>query len=156
MQDERLQNKQLRISGACLPRRTAATASLASKIFPGACPFRSMPPNIVLILADDLGWGDMSFGGAPNTSPVPTPHLDALAENGLTFEQLYTNPTCAPSRGALMTGHHTGHATVRSNAPTYTPLRSDEVTVAQLLRRANYSTGLVGKVSSGAALLIAL
>ena len=111
-----------------------------------------MPPNIVLILSDDLGWGDMSFGGAPNTSPkIPTPHLDALAASGMVFEQLYTNPTCAPSRDALMTGRHTGHATVRSNSPTYTPLRSDDVTVAQLLRRANYTTGLVGKWHLGTA-----
>lgn len=102
-------------------------------------------PNIVFILADDLGYGDL---GCYGQRQVRTPHLDRLASQGLRFAQCYAGSTvCAPSRCALMTGRHTGHCTVRGNA--LVPLRAGEVTVASLLKNAGYATGLVGKWGLG-------
>src|SRR5690554_7220910 len=70
-------------------------------------------PNIVYILADDLGYGDLSCYGQQQFS---TPHIDKLAENGIRFTQHYAGTTvCAPSRSALMTGQHTGHTFIRGN-----------------------------------------
>ncbi|HVS36829.1 MAG TPA: arylsulfatase [Gemmataceae bacterium] len=103
------------------------------------------PPNIVFILADDLGYGDLGCYGQKR---IRTPNLDRLAAEGMRFTQFYAGDTvCAPSRCCLMTGLHTGHATIRGNA--LVPLRPEDVTVAQLLKDAGYSTGLVGKWGLG-------
>src|SRR5262245_2408364 len=92
------------------------------------------PPNIVFILADDLGYGDLGCFGQKK---IKTPNLDRLAAEGVRFTQAYAGSTvCAPSRCALMTGLHTGHCRVRGNA--IVPLRPEDVTVAALLRAAGY------------------
>ena len=101
------------------------------------------PPNIVLIIADDLGYGDLSCYGQKN---FQTPTLDALAAGGLRFTQHYAGATvCAPSRAALMTGLDPGHVSVRGNGPV--DLRPDplDITVATLLRSAGYRTAMIGK-----------
>jgi hypothetical protein len=91
------------------------------------------PPNIVFVLADDLGYGDL---GCYGQRKVRTPHLDALAAEGMRFTQAYAGSTvCAPSRCCLMTGLHTGHARVRGNA--LVPLVPEDVTVAEVLRGAD-------------------
>jgi len=103
------------------------------------------PPNIILILADDLGYGDL---GCYGQKQIPTPHLDRLAAEGMRFTQFYAGSTvCAPSRDVLMTGRHTGHATIRGNAKVN--LRPDDHTVAELLQSAGYATGLTGKWGLG-------
>src|SRR5262245_58003475 len=105
------------------------------------------PPNIVFILADDLGYGDL---GCYGQKKIKTPRLDQLAKQGMRFTQFYAGSTvCAPSRCALMTGLHTGHCRVRGNARV--PLRPEDLTVAELLRRAGYVTGLIGKWGLGEA-----
>ncbi len=89
-------------------------------------------PNIIFILADDLGWGDLSCLGQET---FKTPNIDKLASEGLLMTNFYTGSTvCAPSRAALMTGKHTGHNSVRSNqgGPI---LRDDEITVAEVLKK---------------------
>ncbi len=102
-------------------------------------------PNIVFILADDLGYGDLGCYGQRR---IRTPNLDRMAADGLRFTQAYAGSTvCAPSRCALMTGRHTGHATVRGNS--LVPLTPADVTVARLLHDAGYATGLVGKWGLG-------
>jgi arylsulfatase A-like enzyme len=103
-------------------------------------------PNIVFILADDLGYGDL---GCYGQKEIRTPHLDRLAAEGMRFTQCYAGSTvCAPSRCALMTGRHTGHGTIRDNYPRV-PLRPDDVTAAEALRSAGYATGLIGKWGLG-------
>ena len=89
------------------------------------------PPNVLLIQADDLGYGDLSAYGQAR---FETPALDRLAREGIRFTQYYAGSTvCAPSRAALMTGLHTGHAWIRGNGDI--PLRPEDVTIAELLRK---------------------
>jgi arylsulfatase A-like enzyme len=102
-------------------------------------------PNIIFILADDLGYGDL---GCYGQKMIQTPRLDQLAKQGMRFTQFYAGSTvCAPSRCALMTGLHTGHCRVRGNA--LVPLQPGDVTVATLLKRAGYATALIGKWGLG-------
>src|SRR5437868_8709291 len=102
-------------------------------------------PNIVFILADDLGYGDL---GCYGQKEIQTPNLDRLAAQGVRFTQCYAGSTvCAPSRCCLMTGQHTGHARIRGNGPL--PLRPEDVTVAELLKKAGYATGIFGKWGLG-------
>lgn len=106
------------------------------------------PPNIILILADDLGYGDVGFNGGVK---ILTPTLDQMAAEGVVFTRHYSGSTvCGPSRCCLMTGFHTGHATVRGN-PFWTlsgkphDIGKDDITVAQELQRAGYRTAIIGK-----------
>jgi arylsulfatase A-like enzyme len=108
-------------------------------------------PNILLIVADDLGYGDLGSYGQKNIS---TPRLDQLAAEGMRFTDHYSGSTvCAPSRSSLMTGLHTGHTPVRGNREIKPmgqhPLAPDVVTVAEVLKGAGYTTGLIGKWGLG-------
>src|SRR5262245_27707371 len=101
-------------------------------------------PNVVLILADDLGYGDLGCYG----SKIPTPNLDRMAQEGVQFRQFYAaNPVCSPSRASVLTGRYG----VRCGVPTvFTPtdtggLAETETTIAQMLKPAGYSTMCVGK-----------
>ena len=112
-----------------------------------APPIPPRPPNIIFILADDLGYGDL---GCYGQKKIQTPHLDRLAAEGMRFTQCYAGTTvCAPSRSSLMTGQHTGHTRVRANDAS--PLLPEDVTVAEVLQKAGYSTGLMGKWGLGLA-----
>ncbi|MBK1875874.1 arylsulfatase [Pelagicoccus mobilis] len=109
---------------------------------------RENQPNIILIMADDLGYGDVGFNGQAH---IKTPNLDRLAKEGMVFSDHYAGSTvCMPSRCSLMTGKHIGVATVRGN-PRWTAtgeaidLTDSDVTVAEELKRAGYRTGVVGK-----------
>lgn len=102
-------------------------------------------PNIILILADDLGYGDL---GSYGQTKIQTPSLDRLAAEGMRFTDAYAGSTvCAPSRSALMTGKHSGHGRVRSNVQV--PLTAEDYTLAQVLRAAGYRTGAFGKWALG-------
>ncbi|MEO5820341.1 MAG: sulfatase-like hydrolase/transferase, partial [Vicinamibacteraceae bacterium] len=102
-------------------------------------------PNIILIQADDLGYGDLSAYGQ---AQFATPGLDRLAREGIRFTQYYAGTTvCGPSRCALMTGMHTGHGWIRGNGDV--PLRAEDVTIAMLLRDAGYRTAVIGKWGLG-------
>lgn len=102
-------------------------------------------PNIVYILADDLGYGDLGCYGQKD---ILTPNIDRLAAEGMRFTQHYAGSTvCAPSRCALMTGLHTGHCYIRGNDRVN--LRPEDTTVAEVLKGAGYATGLCGKWGLG-------
>ena len=104
-------------------------------------------PNILFILADDLGYGDV---GCYGQEKIKTPRLDRMAAEGMKFTDSYAGSTvCAPSRCVLMTGLHTGHCLIRGNARV--PLRPHDVTVAELLKQAGYVTALIGKWGLGEA-----
>lgn len=108
-------------------------------------------PNIIFILADDLGWGDL---GSYGQTKIKTPHLDRMAAEGMRFTQFYAgSPVCAPSRSVLMTGKHGGHAYIRDNREIkpegQEPIPANEVTIAELLKSQGYTTGGFGKWGLG-------
>jgi arylsulfatase A-like enzyme len=132
-----------RRSGAIL---SAIAAFLVLPSSPAGDAVQARKPNIVLILADDLGYGDIGPYGQKH---ILTPNLDRLAAQGRRFTQAYAGAAvCAPSRSVLMTGLHTGHTAVRANAGTI-PLRAEDVTVAEVLQGAGYATGGFGKWGLG-------
>ena len=116
------------------------------------------PPNVILWVADDLGWGEVGFQGQER---IRTPVVDRLAAEGLRFSAAYSGHTvCAPSRCVLMTGLHTGHAQIRQNSPWASklhalgegqePLRFGTRTLGTVLQGAGYRTGAFGKWGLGA------
>jgi arylsulfatase A len=133
------------LEGLLLTAVTAATAvtlAAAPPVQQTATPAR---PNILLIQADDLGYGDLSVYGQGR---FETPALDRLAREGIRFTQYYSGSTvCAPSRAALMTGRHTGHGWIRGNGEI--PLRAEDVTIAELLQKSGYRTAVIGKWGLG-------
>jgi arylsulfatase A-like enzyme len=103
------------------------------------------PPNIVYIMADDLGYGDVGCYGQKR---IATPNIDRLATEGVRFTDCYAGSTiCAPSRCSLLTGMHTGHARIRGNE--HSPLLAADTTVAQVLKQAGYLTSMIGKWGVG-------
>jgi len=125
----------------------AAAAGMAALSARGALAGEAaaMRPNIVLIVADDLGYGDL---GSYGQLQIQTPNLDRMAHEGMRFTQAYAGSTvCAPSRCCLMTGYDTGHARIRGNGLQF--LQADDVTVAQELQAAGYTTACIGKWGLG-------
>ncbi len=122
--------------GACLGNLASAQAgrSHAGRV-------HGARPNIVLILADDLGFSDLGCYG----SEIHTPHLDTLASEGLRFTRFYNAARCAPSRASLLTGLYPNQAMSRG-------LRPEVVTLAEVLRSAGYQTALAGKWDSSASM----
>ncbi len=115
-----------------------------------------MKPNVIFVMVDDMGYGDLGVYGQKT---LKTPNLDQLATRGTIFTNCYAgSPVCAPSRSTLMTGRHTGHTTVRGNKsqvpldlpnPDRVPLLKDDFTVAELMKKAGYMTGMTGKWGLG-------
>ncbi|MEL7339299.1 MAG: sulfatase-like hydrolase/transferase, partial [Bacteroidota bacterium] len=108
--------------------------------------------NIIYIMADDLGYGDLGVYGQEKFS---TPSLDQMAQEGMRFTRHYAGSTvCAPSRSALMTGEHTGHTFIRGNQEVKPegqwPLADSVQTIAEILQGAGYVTGAIGKWGLGA------
>lgn len=108
-------------------------------------------PNLIWIMADDMGYGEL---GCYGQKEIATPHLDRMASEGLRFTHFYAGATvCAPSRSVLMTGLHHGHTRVRGNAgkanPAAQALKEGDVTVAAVLQKAGYKTALIGKWGLG-------
>jgi arylsulfatase A-like enzyme len=115
---------------------------------------QSSKPNIIYILADDLGYGDV---GCYGQTIIRTPNIDAMAAAGMKFKQHYAGaPVCAPSRAVLMTGRDAGHARVRGNYESGPngfgaglELKPEEITIAEVLKQRGYTTGVVGKWGLG-------
>jgi len=104
------------------------------------------PPNVIYIMADELGYYEPAFMGNPN---IQTPNIDRLAAEGIIFRNMFAGSSvCAPTRCCFLTGKHSGHTSVRSNGGG-TPLRSEEVTIASMLKSRGYATGGYGKWGCG-------
>ncbi len=105
------------------------------------------PPNVVLVLTDDQGWGDLRSHG---NEQLDTPHIDKMAREGARFDRFYVSPLCALTRAGLLTGRcnlRTGTAGVTRGVET---MRTEEVTIAEVLKKAGYATGCFGKWHNGA------
>ena len=145
-------------------RRNASIAAVAF-LLAAACQTSSeppqvaedVPPNIIYIYADDLGYNEV---GAYGQTKIRTPNIDRLAAEGMRFTQHYSgSAVCAPSRSVLLTGKHTGHTYIRNNKELggwgpdepegQWPLAADEVTVAEILQEQGYATGAMGKWGLG-------
>ena len=135
-----------------MTRRQFLTTSAAAAIAPIQAPAQERKPNIIFILADDLGYGDLGCFGQKR---LDTTNIDRLAAEGMRFTDCYAGSTvCAPSRSCLITGTHTGHTRIRGNSsPTAgrVALRPEDTTVAEVLKKAGYRTGLFGKWGLGEA-----
>ena len=137
-------------------RRSILVATCAIT-FAGCSSEAPPPPNIIYVLADDLGYGEL---GSYGQEKIRTPHLDQLAAEGMRFTQHYSgSPVCAPSRGTLLTGYHTGHAQVRDNLEFggyldeeefgQMPLAEGTHTLGHMFKEAGYVTGAIGKWGLG-------
>jgi arylsulfatase A-like enzyme len=106
----------------------------------------SSKPNIVLIMSDDQGWGDLSVNGNQN---LETPNIDHLARAGVTFDRFYVSPVCSPTRAELLTGRYHVRGGVYSTSSGGERLDLDETTMAQVFKKAGYATAAYGKWHNG-------
>ena len=107
---------------------------------------RDTQPNVLVILADDQGWGDLSVHGNTN---LATPHIDSLARDGALFDRFYVCQVCAPTRAEFLTGRYHVRTGVRGVSTGQERMNADEVTLADTLKAAGYATGAFGKWHNG-------
>ena len=132
-------------------KKVVTSLSFITFLFFMSCQKKETKPNIVYILADDLGYGDLSINGQKHFS---TPNIDRLAKGGMTFTNHYSGSTvCAPSRCALLTGMHTGHAQIRGHIEIepegQAPMQPGTTTIPILLKKSGYVSGMFGKWGLG-------
>src|SRR4051812_42658875 len=126
-----------------------ARAALALLVLTLACSSRltaAEKPNVVVILSDDQGWGDLSLNGNSN---LRTPHIDSLARDGARFERFFVQPVCSPTRAEFLTGRWHPRGGVHGVSTGAERLDLDERTVAEAFRNAGYATGCFGKWHNG-------
>ena len=99
-------------------------------------------PNVILVMTDDQGYGDLGCNG--NTT-IKTPHLDRLSRQGIQLDNFHVDPTCAPTRAALMTGRYSARCGVWHTVQGRNMLRTREITMADVFNQNNYRTGIFGK-----------
>lgn len=119
----------------------AAGATAAAAAMTG-CQKSARRPNVLLVMTDDQGWGDLSAGG--NTI-LETPRMDRVAEEGMRFDNFHVSPVCAPTRASLMTGRYNYRTGVVDTFKGRAMMYPDETTIAELLRAGGYRTGIFGK-----------
>lgn len=107
---------------------------------------RESRPNIVIILSDDQGWGDLSISGNPN---LRTPNIDRLAQNGASFDRFYVSPVCSPTRAELLTGRYHPRSGVFGTSAGGERMNLDETTIAELFKAEGYATAAFGKWHNG-------
>ena len=93
---------------------------------------KAKPPNVIFILTDDQGWGDLSGSGNTNLS---TPNIDRLASNGATFDRFYVSPVCSPTRAEILTGRYHPRGVVYSTSAVGERLDLDETTIAEVFKK---------------------
>jgi arylsulfatase A-like enzyme len=123
----------------CVAAFTAATFNVFS-------PAAAAPPNVVVLLSDDQGWGDLSVHGNTN---LATPNIDSLARDGAIFERFFVCPVCSPTRAEFLTGRYHARGGVRGVSTGQERLDLDEMTIAQTFKAAGYATGAFGKWHNG-------
>ena len=106
----------------------------------------SQKPSVILILTDDQGWGDLSFNGNTNLN---TPNIDAIARNGISFDNFYVQPVCSPTRAELLTGRHFARMGVYSTSAGGERFNLGETTIAEIFKKAGYQTAAYGKWHNG-------
>ncbi|MFV1994857.1 MAG: sulfatase-like hydrolase/transferase, partial [Verrucomicrobiales bacterium] len=111
-----------------------------------ASAFAATPPNVVLVITDDQGYGDIAAHGNPY---IHTPNLDKLHDESVRLDDYHVAPTCAPTRAALVTGHWTNRTGVWHTIMGRSMLRENEVTLGQILADGGYATGMFGKWHMG-------
>ena len=127
----------------CLVLLTFALSGCSEEI---ADEDKSTPPNIILIVTDDQGWGDLSINGNTNLS---TPNIDRLSRSGASFERFYVSPVCSPTRAELLTGRYHPRGGVYSTSAGGERLDLDETTFAEVFKGAGYNTAAFGKWHNG-------
>jgi arylsulfatase A-like enzyme len=127
-------------------RRLLSAACFSGALAFSTPTFADRPPNIIHLFADDLGYGDVGFNGQ---TKILTPHLDQLAAQSRKLDRAYAAPVCGPSRGMLLTGLHSGHATFDRNSQNDRGMLASETSVATVLKTAGYHTAIFGKWGSG-------
>ena len=128
--------------------RALATCALLSVFFtpPHAGAADPARPNVVILLADDAGWGDYGFNG---NKRVRTPHIDSLARDGVILPNFYVCPVCSPTRAEMLTGRYYPRTGVRGVSVGQERMNLDETTLAEVFRKAGYATGAFGKWHNG-------
>jgi len=130
-----------------IPILLAAAAALAvARVAHPAPPAAAARPNIVIILVDDQGWGDL---GATGNTTVRTPAIDSLARDGVTLDRFYVCPVCSPTRAEMLTGRYHPRTGVRGVSTGQERLDTDEATLADAFKAAGYATGAFGKWHNG-------
>lgn len=121
---------------------SSAMLSISGSAFGKGAPAIDRPPNVVLIMTDDQGYGDLGFHG---NDKIKTPNLDGLARESVQFTQFYVSPVCSPTRACLMTGRYNYRTGVVDTYLGRSMMYPDEVTIAEILGTAGYRTGIFGK-----------
>ncbi|WP_339793057.1 sulfatase-like hydrolase/transferase, partial [uncultured Imperialibacter sp.] len=103
---------------------------------------QAQQPNVIIILTDDQGYGDLGITGNPH---VKTPFLDAFARESARLNNFYVSPVCAPTRSSLLTGRYSLRTGIRDTYNGGATMAASEVTIAEMLKQANYTTGIFGK-----------
>jgi len=106
----------------------------------------TLPPNVVLIVSDDQGWGDLSLHGNTN---IRTPNIDSIALNGASFSKFFVSPVCSPTRAELLTGRYHPRTGVYCTSAGGERMNLDETTIADIFKQAGYATGVFGKWHNG-------
>ena len=125
-----------------LNRREWMAAAAAGTLAPRPASPAGRRPNVVLVMTDDQGYGDLSCHGNPY---LRTPNIDGLAKQGVEFNRFYVSPVCAPTRSSLLTGRYNLRCGVYGVTSGFETMRTEEVTLAEALRGGGYRTGLFGK-----------
>src|SRR5947199_4982123 len=123
-----------------MTRRDFAKAAVSAPLLDGAAAARR--PNIVFVLTDDQGYGDLACNGNP---VIKTPNIDRVHHEGVRFTDFHASPTCSPTRSALMTGRHEFRSGVTHTIAERERLSLKATTIAQVLQSAGYATGIFGK-----------
>jgi arylsulfatase A len=132
---------------------SAAASAGTLSILPGCAGIRQITgaerkqPNVILVMTDDQGWGDVRSHG---NDKIDTPVMDKLAADGARFERFFVSPVCAPTRASLLTGRYHLRTGTHGVTRGYENMRSEEVTIAEALKKAGYATGCFGKWHNGA------